>query len=398
VDKTKRRVLTERLESMDNNERQKLHKRAAKLLKASQKTQGPRDRQSNKVRIQSWNEDGDRGSSRRMRSTSDSVQDLMLELLDEEQPEIGMEAVDENAETHEGVVVSLAPRTAVIRVGDGDVDCILPPFLAQAQQTEIAVGDNVLIVERGSDFVVTEVLPRKTQLSRPDPDNAHRERLIAANVDVIVIVASVRTPPLRPRLIDRYLIAISRGGAQPVLCVNKLDLLKTEEEREAEIQKLEPYRAIDIPILECSTKTGNGIDALREALKGRVCAFVGHSGVGKSSLLNALDPGLELRTNTLRDGDGKGRHTTTGSTLYELVGGTKVIDTPGIRGFGLWNIGAEELHAHFPEFEDAAAECRFSDCTHAGEPGCGVVEAVASGSIPTVRFDAYLRILKSIEA
>src|SRR5205823_739820 len=155
------------------------------------------------------------------------------------------------------------------------------------------------------------------------------------------------------------------------ICVNKLDLLTPEEEM-AELEKLRPYRELGLKLLACSAGEGRGVDALLEALAGKLCVFVGHSGVGKSSLLNALNPDLGLVTNTLREADGKGRHTTTGSHLYELPHGVRVIDTPGIREFGLWKLTLDEARWYFDEFTPFAPECRFADCSHLHEPACAV--------------------------
>jgi ribosome biogenesis GTPase len=231
-------------------------------------------------------------------------------------------------------------------------------------------------------------------LSRPDPINPHRQRLIAANIDLVVHVVSVRKPPLRPRLIDRYLIAIQRGGAQPLICVNKIDLLAPEE-RVTELTALDVYRALDVPVIACSSRSGEGLDGLRGAVQGKTCALVGHSGVGKSSILNALDERLQLATGDLQR-RGTGRHTTSSSTLHDLGGGTLLIDTPGIREFGLWDLQPDTLRDYFPEFGEAAEHCRFNDCTHLHEPQCEVKARVALGEINAARYGAYVRLSEDL--
>jgi ribosome biogenesis GTPase len=238
------------------------------------------------------------------------------------------------------------------------------------------------------------VLPRRTKLSRPDPQNPNIERVIVSNVDLVVITVSVKTPPLHPRLIDRYLVAIQRGGATPVICVNKLDLLPEAAERGEELHKLTPYEDLGIEITTCSTTTFEGMARLRQVVEAKTCAFVGHSGVGKSSILNALSPELKLETAKLSEGYGRGRHTTTASSLHYLPGGTRLIDTPGIRSFGVWKMEPRELVWYFPEFQEPAAECRFNDCSHTHEPDCGIKTAVARGGVSTHRYDTYLRLLK----
>ena len=206
--------------------------------------------------------------------------------------------------------------------------------------------------------------------------DARRERVIVANVDLMVIVAAVTNPPLRTGLIDRYMIAAARGGIQPILCINKLDL-------SADTSAIEAY---DIPIALCSTKTGQGIDELRGRLAGSLAVLTGHSGVGKSSLLNALTEEDQARVGALSEETGKGRHTTTASRLYHLKNGGRIIDTPGIREFGLGPVSMEELKAAFPEFK--AGQCRFSDCTHREEPDCKIREAGGG------RYQAWLRLLE----
>ena len=271
--------------------------------------------------------------------------------------------------------------------GGEEIHCDLPPELALGQQTDLAVGDEVIYAERGGRSIVRTVLPRRTWLSRQHPGVRARERVVAANVDAVVVVASVRTPRLRVRLLDRYLVAIRRGGAQPVIVVNKIDLL-AEAERSAVLEVFDPYRAIEVPVLPCAASTGRGVGELRAALAGRLCVFVGQSGVGKTSLLNALEPGTGAATAEVGQ-VGKGRHTTTASSLYHLANGTRVLDTPGIREFGLYDVGAEEIEEAFPEFTGEALACRFTDCTHLHEPGCGVRAAVAEGRIAAERYDSY---------
>ncbi len=277
------------------------------------------------------------------------------------------------------------------------VDCVLPSDLARDQRVAVAVGDQVVFAPHGKTHRVRRVLERRTTLSRPDPHNPRLERVIAANIDVAVHVASVVEPPLRPALIDRYLIAIDRGGAEAVVCVNKIDLLADGAERHHELERLDAYRQLALEILPTSAVTGEGLDALKALLAGKTAVFVGHSGVGKSSILNALDPDTGAATAGV-GGRGKGRHTTTRSSLYRLAGDIRVIDTPGIREFGLWQLTHEELRAYFPDIERHAAGCRFNNCSHSHEPDCAVHEAVESGEVTKTRFDTYLRILASLQS
>jgi ribosome biogenesis GTPase / thiamine phosphate phosphatase len=294
-----------------------------------------------------------------------------------------------------GIVISLASGRCRVFADGREIDCIVPPELAKRQRSVLTVGDRV--VADSADHAmwrIREVLPRRTVLSRPDPSQPHNERLIAANIDLVVTVVSVKAPPLRIRLIDRYLIAIMRGGAQAAICVNKIDLVD-EDDRDAALAPLDVYRALDVPVIACSTRTREGLETLQQRMRGETCALVGHSGVGKSSILNALDERLKIATGDLHK-RGTGRHTTTTSTLHDLGDDTYVIDTPGIREFGLWDITPGELRDYFPEFAEAAESCRFNDCTHLHEPDCEVKDRVARGEINPARYDTYARLVKDL--
>lgn len=303
----------------------------------------------------------------------------------------GEEAAEEGA----AIVVSVTSgRCGLFRDGR-DLDCTVPPALAVRQKSALAVGDRVLIEEEAGVCRIARVLPRRSVLARPDPLRKHVQRLIAANIDVVVHVVSAKAPPLRPRLVDRYLIAILRGRAQPAICLNKVDLLH-DAERAAAMEILAPYRDLGVPVVACSTKTGEGIDTLRELLLGKTSTLVGHSGVGKSSLLNALDQRLQLVVGDLQAKRGTGKHTTTASTLHDLGGGTLIIDTPGIREFGLWDLDRDSLRDYFPELDEPSELCRFNDCTHVHEPGCEVKERVAAGELNRARYDTYLRLYEDL--
>ncbi|MHB9129586.1 MAG: ribosome small subunit-dependent GTPase A [Armatimonadota bacterium] len=323
-----------------------------------------------------------------------SMDEVMLHLLDRDRSEPAQVSVEDEAK-FTGLVVGLTRSRATVQVEDGeDLTVPLAPALAQVQKRAVAVGDMVRL--DGDPLQVQAVLPRRTRLSRPDPGAAHIERVLAANIDVVGLVTSVKLPPMRPRLLERALLAIEHGGATPIIVATKIDAL-TPAEREHELARLDQFSAQGILIIPCSAATGEGLPELRSALAERTCVLVGHSGVGKSSLLNALDSTLTLPTGELRKGDGRGRHTTTASRLYRLEGGIRLIDTPGIRAFGLWKMTAEEMRACFSEFTELADDCAFSNCSHTHEPRCAVKQAVEDGEIPATRYAAYQRLLQDDE-
>ncbi len=286
------------------------------------------------------------------------------------------------------VVIAVSSARCRLFFDGREIDCVVPSEIARRQRSALTVGDRVIAepIDSGGLWRLVSILPRRTLLSRPDPLNPRVERLIAANIDLVINVVSIKAPPFRPRLIDRFLIAIQRGGAQPAICVNKIDLTK-----ERDLAELHPYRELQIPVIVCSTRTGEGLEELRNLIEGKMSALVGHSGVGKSSILNALDARLELATADVHK-RGTGRHTTSASTLIDLGNQTYVIDTPGIREFGLWDITPQSLRESFPEFEEAAQWCRFNDCTHLHEPDCEVKRRVERGEINRARYETYVRL------
>ena len=205
-------------------------------------------------------------------------------------------------------------------------------------------------------------------------------------------MVSLRNPPLRSGLIDRYLIAIEKSGAEPLVCVNKIDLI----EKRDELAALDPYLAMGIPVVFCSATNGLGVQELASVLCGKTCVFSGHSGVGKSSLLNVLDPQLHLATGEISKATHAGRHTTTSSSMHRLRNGAIVIDTPGIREFGLWDVRPVDVHRYFRDLVQYSQSCAFSDCSHIHEPECGVKQAVQERRISAARYAAYRRIVDSL--
>ncbi len=296
-----------------------------------------------------------------------------------------------------GIVMSVSSGRCRAFRDDAELDVIVPSEIAVKQKSRLAVGDRIVIREESGIHRLARVLPRTSVLARPDPLHKHVQRLVAANIDVVVNVVSVKSPPLRPRLIDRYLIAIQRGGATPVICVNKVDLLD-DQTRDEELGKLDVYRALDVPVIACSTTTGEGLDTMRSLLEQRTSALVGHSGVGKSSILNALDSRLQLAIANVSAKRGTGRHTTTSSTLIDFGGGTYIIDTPGIREFGLWNLDRDTLRDYFPEFAGPDEFCRFTNCSHVHEPDCEVKTRVEAGTLDRARYETYMRLWEEVDA
>jgi ribosome biogenesis GTPase len=254
----------------------------------------------------------------------------------------------------------------------------------------LAAGDEVVVSHNGHERGIVEaVLPRRSALARPDTFYKHLQQVIVANVDQALIVAAWREPAFWPELVDRYLIAAIRHNLTPIICINKIDLAEDPAEL---ARTVAAYRRTGYRVLPTSASTQQGLDALREALIGRTTALAGLSGVGKSSLLNAVEPGLNLRTSEVSNRRHEGRHTTTQVTLHPLAAGGFVADTPGIREFGLSGLQAGDLPRFYPEIAAEAQACVYADCSHTREPGCAVKAALHAGRISPMRYDSYRKI------
>ncbi len=262
--------------------------------------------------------------------------------------------------------------------------------------TDPVVGDVVRFVRvAGGSGQIVEVLPRRNQLARrgavPRPGAHASEQVIVANVDLVVPVFAAAHPTPKWNLLDRYLALAEARALPSLVCITKADLAPGGDDEFEEA--LAEYRRLGYPLVLTSAHTGAGLDALRAALRGRVAVLLGKSGVGKTSLLNALEPGLGLRVAEVSRATGKGRHATTQARLFPLDGGGALVDTPGTREFGLWDVAADELALFFPEMRPWVGQCKFGlDCRHDEEPGCAIRQAVLRGQVSPRRYQSYLRL------
>ncbi|KLV06566.1 GTPase RsgA [Photobacterium aquae] len=245
---------------------------------------------------------------------------------------------------------------------------------------------------QGIAGVVEAVHERESMLTRPDYYDG--VKAVAANVNQIIIVSAI-LPELSLNIIDRYLVAAETVGIEPLIVLNKVDLLD-QESRALIDGTLELYRSIGYQVRMVSRETGEGLDQLKEDLKDRISIFAGQSGVGKSSLVNALMPEVEAEIGDVSETSGLGQHTTTAARLYHFPEGGDLIDSPGVREFGLWHLDAEQVTKAFVEFRDFLGGCKFRDCKHGDDPGCLIREAVEEGKISKERFDSYHRIIESM--
>ena len=271
--------------------------------------------------------------------------------------------------------------------------CTLRGKLRREQQrltNLLAVGDEVVFRDLGNDQGVIEaIIPRRSKLSRDNNQKKDTEQILAANIDYSVIIMACHAPDYNPRRLDLHLSAAFAGGLAPIIVLSKVDLPQAETAK----QDIDRYRLLGYPVIATSTATGEGLEELAGILQHKRSVFVGSSGVGKSSLLNALDPGLNLRTNELRERFSKGRHTTTAAELLRLANGAWVIDTPGVRTFSLWDREDQTVEQQYGEFEEYAGSCRYADCSHIHEPGCAVLTALHEGLIDEERYNAYAKLL-----
>lgn len=253
----------------------------------------------------------------------------------------------------------------------------------------VAVGDEVEFRESGEGAsVITQVMPRRNKLNRRAAGRQPLEQVIAANVDQMIAVVAAAQPRPKWRTLDRYLADAEHVGIPALVCLAKVDLVQGPDSPEG----IDVYRGIGYQVVRTSALTGEGLDEFREVLRDRVSVFVGKSGVGKTTLLNALQPGLGLAVQEVSASTGKGRHTTSNLEMFELSFGGFVVDTPGMREFGLWKAESADTAALFREMRPHLGRCRFgSSCTHSHEPGCAIKEAVDKGQIHTARYESFLR-------
>ncbi len=266
----------------------------------------------------------------------------------------------------------------------------------------VAVGDKVSFesaaesigeVSLTNPALITEVMPRKNYVIRKSTNLSRQSHVIAANVDMAFAVATLYFPEVKLPFLDRMLVTCEVYGVPVTIVLNKVDLYR-DEAPETLQNFIDIYTSAGYNVVQTSVKTGEGIPALRELCKDKVCLFSGESGVGKSSLIKALDPSLDPKIGKISIAHLQGKHTTSLYEMYELSSGGAVIDTPGLRGFGLVNLEKEEIARYFPEMLKAAQNCRFTPCTHTHEPGCAVKEAVENGQISPERYSSYLGMIE----
>lgn len=263
------------------------------------------------------------------------------------------------------------------------------------ESRKLAVGDDVILEhdETGTHWAIAEILPRRSKLARREPGGGQGERIVAANVDQVAIVFAAAKPEPHRRMLDRFLVIAEGNSLESRIIINKIELV----DREATEKTFADYSAAGYPVHFTSVKENVGLTELHDELAGKTSVLTGPSGVGKSSLMNAMYPGLDLRVGEVSESVNKGRHTTVGALLHPLPDAGYVVDTAGLREVGMWGLASENLDACFREFRPEMTACKFGDCTHIVEPSCGVRTAVAEGRVSAERYDSYLRLRTEIE-
>lgn len=302
-----------------------------------------------------------------------------------------------------GRILSITPQEITVDCNQTLYSCQLRGLLKKnfsEDKNLVTVGDFVFFkpISAHEGFIIS-IEDRYSFLARADNLSRRKQQLIAANIDLVLITMSVVFPPLKAFLADRYIIAAEKGGMRPVIVINKIDLLKkphTEEEMATYEEFQKGYKAAKIPVISVSCETGEGIEELKEIMKGKASVFSGQSGVGKSSLINKIT-GLELKIGDPVEKTGKGSHTTTTAQLIPLAFGGFCIDTPGIRSFGIWQLKRSEIESYFDDIHELGSNCKFPDCLHLHETNCAVKKAVEQGILSPLRYESYINLLETID-
>ncbi|MCO5293042.1 MAG: ribosome small subunit-dependent GTPase A [Chitinophagaceae bacterium] len=262
----------------------------------------------------------------------------------------------------------------------------------------IAVGDEVQIEvedENEETAIITDILPRRNHINRQSPRVKYQQHIIAANIDQSVLIGTLKEPRTSQGFIDRFLVVCEMYYVPAIIVFNKTDLYKTkEEDKYRHLSSI--YESLGYKTLAISVKENRGIDEINGLLQNKITLISGHSGVGKSSLINAILPGVDLKTQELSGWSGKGMHTTTFATMYDLPNGGSIIDTPGIRELAITSLEKEELSHYFPEMLSRLQNCQYNNCVHINEPNCAIKEAVQKGEITEERYLSYINILDTL--
>lgn len=294
----------------------------------------------------------------------------------------------------EGIVTSATGSWYEVATERGTLNCRIRGRLrlkGVRSTNPVVVGDRVVVEPDGDSSVIVEIVPRRNYVIRRASNLSKESHIIAANIDHALLIVTLHSPTTPKEFVDRFLITCEAYKVPVSIVLGKADTLTEEWAAEAE-EFTAIYEDAGYEVLRLSSTTGEGVEHIRTMLRGRTTLVAGNSGVGKSTLIGSIDPTLDIRTGEISDSHQQGKHTTTFSTMYPLEGGY-IIDTPGIKGFGLIDIDDKELCRYFPEMMRLAPECRFYNCTHTHEPGCAVTEAVKEGRVAWSRYESYLKIL-----